>query len=122
MGTAARLLIADGNPLEREGLRLIASAAIPLMVIDTAASATEVERLTKDNRYHLAVLDMMLPGSRGFSCLLQLQHRLALAPVILISDIWSETQIETANALGAAGYLSRSAPLDHVAEALRRAL
>lgn len=122
MGSAARLLIADGSPLECEGLKLIAASAMPLMTIDTAHDTAEAERRATEHSYQLAVLDMALPGSHGFSCLLQLQHRMTGVPILLISADWSAAHIEAAGALGASGYLTRNAPLEHVGEAMRRAL
>lgn len=65
------------------------------------------------------MLDFVLPDARGFSGFLQLQHVLGKTPIVMISAREDPIIVEAARALGAAGFLSKSRPLDELAAALR---
>jgi DNA-binding NarL/FixJ family response regulator len=117
-------LVADDHPLTREGLALAVRAAAPGIVLDNAGSIGEAERAVAARKggYRLVLLDFVLPDSRGFSGFLQLQHLLAATPIVLVSGRDDAVIVDAARALGAAGFVSKSAPLDTLAAALRRIL
>jgi DNA-binding NarL/FixJ family response regulator len=123
VASAARLLIADGQPLVREGLALVARAIAPSIVIDTAGSVAEADALARLHRsYRLAILDSALPGSSGFSGLLQIQHHLGPVPIAILSANAEQDSVETARTLGAIGYFLKSWSVDDLTHALRRVL
>ena len=114
------VLIADDHPLTREGLALAVRAAIPGISIDTAGSIGEAEAAVANRGgYRLVLLDFVLPDARGFSGLLQLQHLLGKTPIVVVSARQDPVIVEAARALGAAGFLFKSRPLDELAAALR---
>lgn len=115
------VLIADDHPLTREGLALATRAAIPGIVIDSAGSIGEAEQAAAARKggYRLVLLDFVLPDARGFSVFLQLQHILGATPIVIVSAHRDSVIVEAARALGAAGFLSKSMPLDDLAAAVR---
>ena len=117
-------LVADDHPLTREGLALAIRAAAPGIALDNAASVGEAARAVAARKggYRLVLLDFILPDARGFSGFLQLQHLLAATPIVVVSAREDPVIIEAARALGAAGFVSKSAPLDALAAALRLVL
>nr|WP_272626381.1 response regulator transcription factor [Sphingomonas sp. QA11] len=120
---AARILIADGHPLVREGLVLVARSVAPSIVIDTAGTVIEAEALARLHRsYRLAILDSALPGSFGFSGFLQIQRQLGPVPIVILSASAGLETVETARALGAVGYFLKTWPVDELTAALRRVL
>jgi DNA-binding NarL/FixJ family response regulator len=117
------VLIADDHPLTREGLALAVKAAIPGISIDTAGSIGEAEAaIANRGGYRLVLLDFVLPDARGFSGLLQLQYLLGKTPIVIVSARQDPMIVEAARALGAAGFLFKSRPLDDLAAALRRVM
>jgi DNA-binding NarL/FixJ family response regulator len=117
------LLLADDHPLIREGLALAARVAMPELTIDSVGSIGEAEATIARHRgYRLALLDLMLPDSRGFSGFLRLQHVLGDVPIVIVSAKQNPELIEAARALGAAGYLSKAQPLDETLGSLRTVL
>lgn len=119
----SRLLLADDHPLIREGLALAARVALPELTIDSVGSIAEAEAaIARHKRYRLALLDLMLPDARGFSGFLRLQHALGDVPIVIVSARQQPELIETARALGAAGYLSKAQPLDETLASLRSVL
>ncbi|MDB5738884.1 MAG: hypothetical protein JWO65_2552 [Sphingomonas bacterium] len=118
-----RLLLADDHPLVREGLALAARVAMPELAIDSVGSIAEAEvAITRHKGYRLALLDLVLPDTRGFSGFLRLQHLLGTVPIVIISARQQPELIEAARALGAAGYLSKTQPLDETLASLRAVL
>lgn len=115
------VLIADDHPLTREGLAPAVRAAIPGISVDNAGSIGEAERAIANRKsgYRLILLDFVLPDARGFSGFLQLQHLLGTTPIVVVSAHRDKVIVEAARALGAAGFLSKSLPLDDLAAGLR---
>jgi DNA-binding NarL/FixJ family response regulator len=116
-------LLADDHPLIREGLALAARVAMPELTIDSVGTIAEAEAMIARHRgYRLALLDLMLPDARGFSGFLRLQHALGDVPIVIVSARQQPELIEAARALGAAGYLSKTQPLDETLGSLRTIL
>ncbi|WP_294189869.1 response regulator transcription factor [uncultured Sphingomonas sp.] len=124
MTTGQRVLIADDHPLTREGLALAARAALPGSVVDQAGSIGEAQAAIASRRsgYALVLLDLMLPDAKGFSGFLALQHALGSTPIVVITAREDSVLIDAARALGAAGYLFKSQPIDTIAQRLRTIL
>lgn len=121
MTVSGHVLIADDHPLSREGLSLAVRAALPGIMVDNVGSIGEAQRSIglRKHGYRLVLLDFMLPDARGFSGLLQLQHLLGTTPIVIVSALDDSVLVEAARALGAAGFLSKRKPLDHLTTAIR---
>jgi DNA-binding NarL/FixJ family response regulator len=118
-----RLLLVDDHPLIREGLALAVRVAAPHLTIDSVGTIAEAEAAIAQHRgYRLALLDLGLPDARGFSGFLRIQHALGDVPIVIVSAQQQQTLIEAAQALGAAGYLSKAQPLDETLALLKAAL
>jgi DNA-binding NarL/FixJ family response regulator len=115
------VLIADDHPLTREGLSLAVRAALPGISVDNAGSIDEaVAAVANRGGYRLVLLDFILPDAHGFSGLLRLQHLLGATPIVMVSARQDVVIVEAAKALGAAGFLFKSDPLDDLAASLRQ--
>jgi DNA-binding NarL/FixJ family response regulator len=120
---SGRVLIADDHPLTREGLALAARVAAPELHIDSAGSIGEAEEMIARHKgYKLVLLDLMMPDARGFSGFLRLQQLLGTVPISIISARQQPELIDAARSLGAAGYISKTEPLDHTLAAMRELL
>lgn len=116
-----RVLIADDHPLIREGLALAARAVMPGITVDTAGTIGEaLDALARHGKYRLILLDFVLPDARGFSGFLQLQHEAGRVPIAMISAHENPTLVESARALGAAGFLYKTRPFDDLARDIKR--
>lgn len=94
---------------------------MPGVSVDTAGSVSEaMDAFKRHPRYRLVLLDFVLPDARGFSGLMQLQHAATTpAPIAMISAHENPMLVESARALGAAGFLYKTRPLDDLARAIR---
>jgi DNA-binding NarL/FixJ family response regulator len=110
-----RILIADDHPLVQEGIQLAIGARHPGNAVDVAGSIAQAEALIEQHgRYRLLLLDYELPDANGFGGFFRLQHLLGRTPIAIISAHDSEQMVSTAQAVGAAGFLSKRQPLESI--------
>lgn len=119
LGNPAKIMIADDHPLVCAALTHTLSSAMPTATVLTVASLSAVEASLAENPdLDLALLDLHMPGARGFSALLLLRGQRPELPVIVISSNDHPRTIARAQQFGAAGFLPKSAPLAEVLAAI----
>ena len=117
------VLIAEDHPLTREGLFLAARAALPgCTVVSTGTIAEADAELARREPCTLILLDFHLPDARGYSGFLQLQFRSPQTPIVVVTAREELSLVDAARALGAAGYVFKSMPLDEIAGIFRQIL
>src|SRR5271165_5977431 len=118
-GEIVRVLIADDHPLVVGGLKEAVLAAIPGAEIsvahdfDSMASALEAWPDTD-----LVLLDLAMPGVRGFSGLLFLRSERPSTPVIVVSGNEDRAVIRHCLEFGAAGFIPKSTALERMKRAI----
>jgi DNA-binding NarL/FixJ family response regulator len=111
-GIPAKILIADDHPLICAALTHTLGTGMPSATVLTASSLNALEAaLVAHPDLDLALLDLHMPGARGFSALLLLRAQRPELPVIVISSDDHPRTIARAQQFGAAGFLPKSAPL-----------
>src|SRR5690348_11630230 len=112
LGSPAKIMIADDHPLVCAALTHTLRSAMPSAMVFTASSLSAIEAaLAEHPDLDLALLDLHMPGARGFSALLLLRGQRPELPVIVISSNDHPRTIARAQQFGAAGFLPKSAPL-----------
>ena len=120
---AFHLVIADDHPLFRDALRLAVSQTVVDADIAEADSFDSLcARLSAAPDMDLILLDLNMPGMRGFSGLLYLRAEFAAVPVVVISANEQASAVRRAMALGAVGYIPKSAAASEIRAALRALL
>ncbi|WP_417310728.1 response regulator [Devosia sp.] len=114
-----RIIIVDDHPLFRAALKQTLSGGDPSMMVEEAGDLPALSAaLDADRDCDLVLLDLNMPGTRGFSGLLLLRAQYPDVPVMICSAVQDGTVIRRAFELGAAGYLHKSVgPID-----IRRAI
>jgi len=108
-----RILVADDHPLIREGVQLAISARHLGTPVDIVGSIGEAEaKIAEHGSYRLLILDYDLPDSNGFGGFFKMQHLLGRTPIVILSAHDSKQMVSTAEAVGAAGFLSKRQPLE----------
>lgn len=117
------LIVADDHPLYRAALRGAIAAALPDATIVEASSVAElldvVERCANAD---LLLLDLHMPGAHGFSALAHLRGLRPELPVVVVSATEDARIVQQALALGAVGYLSKSADAAEIGKGIVSAL
>ena len=91
-------------------------------VVGTATSGLQVEPLVSRTRPDLVLLDLMLPGLDGLSCLALLRERHPQAIVVVLSGQDDDETIEKALLGGATAYVNKSIDPADLPVLLRQAL
>jgi DNA-binding NarL/FixJ family response regulator len=122
-GSAFRVLIADDHPLVVGGLRQAVLAAAPNAEIAEAHDFDSmVAALEASPDTDLVLLDLTMPGVRGFSGLLFLRSERPSTPVIVVSGNEDRAVIRHCLEFGAAGFIPKSNSLDTTREAIVQVL
>lgn len=117
------LLVADDHPLLRAAVIHVLREAWPAAVVREAASAPTLGAALSDHSdIELVLLDLSMPGARGFSALLHVRGEYPEVPVIIISSNDHPRVIRRAQQFGAAGFIPKSAPAEAIAAAVRTVL
>jgi DNA-binding NarL/FixJ family response regulator len=115
-----RALIADDHPLFRAALSFGLRELFPAAVIVEAASFALLEMAVARNpELDLAVLDLAMPGANGLSSLVYLRGERPATPVLVVSANDLPRTIRRAQQFGAAGFVSKSAPMPVLQQAIR---
>jgi len=114
-----RLLVADDHAVVRAGLRSMVEAT-EIDIAAEAADGIQALQLAIEQRPDLVLLDVRMPGSDGIACLARIRAELPDLPVLMFSAYDNPTYIARAVALGAAGYLVKTATRDELLAAIRR--
>ena len=116
-----RLLIADDHVVVRAGLKSLLAGVPDVEIVADAADGEEAIRLARRHRPEVVLLDVRMPGADGLSVLGQLRSELPGTAVVMFSSYDNPTYIARAVALGAAGYLIKSASREEIIAGVRRA-
>jgi len=116
---ACRIVIADDHPLFRDALRLTIGQTFGEAEIAEADSFDSLQaQLEADAETDLVLLDLNMPGIRGFSGLLYIRAAFSAAPVAIISANEEPRVMRLALELGAVGYIPKSAAPGEIRAAL----
>jgi DNA-binding NarL/FixJ family response regulator len=121
--SAFRVLIADDHPLMVGGLRQAVLAAAPDAEIAVAHDFDSmVAALDASPDTDLVLLDLTMPGVRGFSGLLFLRSGRPSIPVIVVSGNEERAVIRHCMEFGAAGFIPKTSSLDTMRGAIAEVL
>ena len=117
------LLVADDHPLFRAALiQVLHERFAPLQTLEAASAATLGQALQDHPEVELVLLDLAMPGARGFSALLHVRGEYPQVPVVVISSNDHPRVIRRAQQFGAAGFIPKSAPAEDMGAAIRPVL
>ncbi|HXQ84448.1 MAG TPA: response regulator transcription factor [Xanthobacteraceae bacterium] len=118
-----RLLIADDHPLFRGALREAVNGLFSRAEIGEAGTFEEVtERLERGGDVDLILLDLSMPGVRGFSGLMYLRAQYPGLPVVVVSANDDPAVIRRCMEFGAAGFIPKTLGIEVLRQAIGRVL
>jgi DNA-binding NarL/FixJ family response regulator len=121
--TLYRLVIADDHPLFRGALCEAVSGQFGSAEIAQAGTFDEVSKLLeKGGDVDLILLDLTMPGARGFSGLMYLRAQYPSVPVVVVSANDDPAVIRRCMSFGASGFIPKTLGIDDMRQAIARVL
>jgi DNA-binding NarL/FixJ family response regulator len=117
------LLIADDHPLFRGALREAVNGLFDRADVAEAGAFEEVvDRLERTGDMDLVLLDLRMPGVRGFSGLMYLRAQYPSLPIVVVSANDDPAVIRRCMEFGAVGFLPKTLGVDALRQAIVRVL
>jgi DNA-binding NarL/FixJ family response regulator len=116
----AHFLVVDDHPLFREALQLAIHSAYPDARITEATSVAEAQvAIARCRDIDMVLLDLCMPGTRGFDGLIELRTMAPKVPVVIVSAMSDNGIVHEAMTCGAAGFISKASRKNELAESIR---
>lgn len=115
-----RLLIADDEALEREGLEWIVRREMPdtFQVLHAENGRTAIEQ-AEEHRPHIIFMDVHMPGIQGLAALREIKERLPETKMVLVTAYDYFAYAKEALSLGVKEFIVKPAKREQVVSTLR---
>ena len=115
-----RVVIADDEPLIRQGLRRVLEHGGAATVLAEAADGAQAVAATREHRPDVTLLDIRMPGTDGIEAARHIVADPALAAVrlVMLTTFADDALLVGALRAGATGYLLKSMPPDQIRSAV----
>ncbi len=114
-----KFIIADDHPLFRGALRQTLEARFDdVRILEAGALDDVTQILASDEEIDLVLLDLSMPGMRGFSGLMYLRAQYPGIPIVIVSATEDVASIRRCMEFGAAGFIPKSLGTDMIETAL----
>lgn len=116
-----RLMIADDERLEREGLEWIITNMMPdtFHFIQAENGRAAIE-LAEEHRPHVIIMDVHMPGIQGLDAIREIKQRVPDAKFVLVTAYDEFAYAQEAVTLGVKEYIVKPADREHVVRTLQR--
>jgi two-component system nitrate/nitrite response regulator NarP len=118
---AARVVIADQQPLMLEGLAQVLRA-VPTATVERCTTGAQLLDALLNRQPDLAILDVRLGDPDGLTVLRDVRRRGLQIPAILVTGPLRDTEVLEGIQLGIRGLVAKDAPIDDVAHCVRSVL
>lgn len=118
-----RVVVADDEPLVRQGLRLVLEHDGAATVVAEAGDGVQALALTREHRPEVVLLDIRMPVLDGVEAARRIAGDPALAAVrvVMLTTFADDDLVVGAIRAGAQGYLLKSMPPEQIRTAVRTA-
>ncbi|HUR42377.1 MAG TPA: response regulator transcription factor [Verrucomicrobiae bacterium] len=123
MNAVKTVIVADDHPLFRTALREALKPVLPgARVVEADSFPALQNALATHGAPDLILLDLNMPGVRGFSSLLFLRSEYPTVPVVVVSGYDEAPLIQRVLQFGARGFIPKTTSLEIMGEAVRAVL
>ncbi|MET9433074.1 response regulator transcription factor [Streptomyces sp. NPDC006551] len=114
-----RVVLADDQPLVRNGLRVLMADAPDIDVVGEAGTGAEAVQLVRDTEPDVAVMDIRMPGMDGIEATGMITASAGATRVLVLTTFDDDEYIYGALRAGASGFLVKDMALDDILAAIR---
>lgn len=119
--TTVRVLLADDQPLFREGLRTLLSTRADIEVVGEAGNGLEAMALVERCRPAVILMDLRMPEMDGIQATAKIRERWPAIPVLVLTTFDDDGNLFGALRAGAAGYLLKDVSSETLVAAIHAA-
>jgi DNA-binding NarL/FixJ family response regulator len=116
----SKIIVADDHPLFRQAMKQVIPQAINgCTMLEADSFFTLKEQLENNDDIDLLLLDLHMPGNKGFVALNTIRTEFPSIPIVIVSASDSAKIIRRSYAFGASGYITKSSSFDTIKQALK---
>ncbi|WP_049622168.1 response regulator [Frateuria defendens] len=115
-----RVLVADDHPVMREGLCAAIDAEPDMRVVAAAGDGAECIARFREQVPDVALVDLQMPGVDGLGAIAAVHGEFPASRIMVLTTYPGDARIKHALALGASGYLLKSATREDILDAIRQ--
>ena len=116
------LLIADDQTMVREALAALLGMESDFEVVAQCACGSEIVPAVSATRPDVALLDVDMPEPDGLTVAATLKDEFPEVKVIIVTTYGRPGWVKRALDAGVSGFMVKDAPVDHLAEGIRRVM
>lgn len=113
-----RVMLADDHVLLRAGLRALLNNTPGFEVVGEASDGTEVQRITKELRPDVVLMDINMPDQGGIEATRQLQKTCPEVKILILTVHEEKSLLQEALSAGASGYILKRAQESELTNAI----
>jgi len=117
-----KILIADDHAIVRKGLKQLLLEEYPSAKIEEVANGESLIAKVINEKWGVVICDLDMPGRSGLDIMRQIKEIAPKLPVLIVSIYPEDQYAVRVLKAGAAGYVSKDAATEELAEAVRRVL
>lgn len=121
METPIRIVLAEDQPIIRQGLRYILDAQPDMAVVGEATDGDEALRVARQMAPDLVLMDIRMPGRNGIEATRDILSALPETKVVLLTTFDIQEYVIDGIRAGAVGYLLKDAETSVLLEGIRAA-
>lgn len=114
-----RLLLVDDQALLRQGLASLLSSEQDFEVVGQAANGSEAVSMVEYLRPDVILMDIRMPVMDGIEATRKVSERFPNTKILVLTTFDDDEYIVKVMDAGAAGYLLKNSPIEHLAQAIR---
>ncbi|MBV9002349.1 MAG: response regulator transcription factor [Solirubrobacterales bacterium] len=114
-----RVLIADDQPVVRDGLAMLLGLIEDVDVVATAADGVEAVERSRSERPDIVLMDLRMPRLEGAEATRQILDSLPETRVLVLTTYADDEFLFPALQAGAQGYLTKDATAEEIEHAIR---
>lgn len=113
-----KVVIADDDPIIREGLKMIIESQTDIELTGIAANGNEAVKICRELSPNVALLDIRMPEKDGIEAAECMLREKLCSPLLLTTFDEEELVLRALN-VGASGYILKNSPAERILNAIR---